>query len=262
MKSTRFLPLLLLFLWAVPAKADIVAELYTDEGNFLERLGFIQTVDFDDVSTTGNDPALFAADRYLSSHGIVINGESGQYAGTGAGFGFPVDYTPVSGANVYAPGAQAPTNGGATDGGNQTTVDFVAGGGIGATAGFGAWFIDVDFTSLGKSSLEIFDAGGTQLGFHDSFSGASGSQLFIGFVTVDSDSNLPVQAISSVELINGSGWPGVFAAEGVVLDNFTFGGVAPVPEPNTMVVIYFCASALMLRRVRACDASLYPRSFK
>ncbi len=61
-------------------------------------------------------------------------------------------------------------------------------------------------------------------------SGADACQKFVGFVTVDSETGLPVASISRYRLVNGSGWPGTFANEGVVLDDFEFavlGGNVP-----------------------------------
>ena len=87
-----------------------------------------------------------------------------------------------------------------------------------------------------------------QLGINDSFSGANASPLFIGIVTVDDATNDPVAAIARAHLINGGGWPGVSAAEGVVLDDVVVGNVSTVPEPSAVALLAmgllgFCCSS-------------------
>jgi tetratricopeptide (TPR) repeat protein len=196
-------------------------EVYTDRAAFDERLGgVVRVVDFDDVATGKSDTEEFAADRYKEKFGVVITGTDGQHAGRT--FGYPGDYPPKSKPNSYAPGPK-PGKGRAE--GFTTKVTFAAGGKrdkTGAVAGFGAVFIDADYPTLGPCGLTVHGVGGRVLAAERGFSGASGSQLFRGMVTVGGDGK-PVAAIRSVTLVNGNGWPASGSAEGVTLDDFAFG---------------------------------------
>jgi tetratricopeptide (TPR) repeat protein len=207
-----------------PVKTEtpgVWAEVYTDRAAFDERLGGeVRVVDFDDVATGKTDAEPFAADRYKEKFGVVITGTDGQYAGRA--FGYPADYPPKSKPNSYAPGPK-PGKGKAE--GFTTRVTFAAGDNrdkAGAVAGFGAVFIDADYPNLGPCALTVHGAGGRVLAAERGFSGASGSQLFRGVVTVDAGGK-PVAAIRSVTLVNGNGWPASGSAEGVTLDDFAFG---------------------------------------
>jgi hypothetical protein len=206
---------------------SISVEVYTDRAAFLARLGDgARTITFEEVG--GAMASSFAADAYAASAGAIIAGEGGQYAG--ADFGFPDDYVPTSGTHVYAPGPAAPTDGPLGSGGKTTNVRFVAGsGGGGAVAGFGLSFIDVDFAGLGASTLTVFDAAGAAIGGAPAPGAGSGRASFLGLLAVD-EAGRAVPEIARAEIVNGSGWPGTEANEGVVLDDFVFARpVAPSP---------------------------------
>lgn len=231
---------------AAAAHAGVVFETYTDRPAFEARLGSVQVIDFDDIDTSQQDPAAFAADRYEAATGAVITGatDEGQYASRG--FGFPGEFDAVSNPNVFAPGPIS-----AVTGTNTTTrVTFSDGGAPGVVAGFGAFFIDADFPQLGPSSLGVFDADGGFLAEIDPISGGNGSQLFRGIVAVDDVTDQPIAAIGSAQLVSGDEFPSVDVSEGVVLDDFVF---STVPEPSGPLLLAAAAVAL------ACRARLLRR---
>jgi hypothetical protein len=203
--------------WAGPASTAIVTEVFTDRASFEARLAGVVVVDFDDIDTTGTDPAAFDADRYAATLGMIITGEGGQYAS-------PSFFAAVSAPNLYAPG---PINF-ETEGSNDTDVTFVTNGAPALVAGFGAVFVDADFPGLGPSSLSVFGAE-NQLLAAEMVTGPDGSQLFRGIVTVDDQTDEPIPAIRRAHLINGNEWPPRDVAEGVGLDDFIAGaGGVPV----------------------------------
>ena len=204
---------------AAGASAAIVTETYTSRAELASRLGgAVRTITFDDVDTGGVDPAAFATDRY-APFGLIITGDAGQYASRD--FGFPEDYTPNSSPNMYAPGAIEDVTGG----GNATEVTFVAGDAPALVAGFGAVFVDPDLP--GVSSLSVFSDEGGSLGDAE-IPAANGQRVFRGIVAVDSDTGVPVAVIASVQLVNGTGWPGADLNDGVPLDDFIFGFTAAI----------------------------------
>lgn len=229
-------------LQSAPAPAQVAVEIYSNLAAFQTRLGITRVVNFDDIATAGSTPVSFQPDRYQASHGIAITGAGGGGQFVSRDFGFPDDYFPVSAPNMYAPGP--------VDGFNVTTdATFFAGATPGLVAGFGAFFIDVDFSFLGPSSLAIFNQSGGQIAVLDVPDGPNGSQQFLGFVTVDSASGVPIPAIFRSRLTNGSGWPGGFANEGVTLDDFTF--AVPVPEPSSLTLAGLTFAAAVGRRLRS-----------
>lgn len=218
--------------------AAIVVESYTDQSAFEARLGSTNLVDFEAIATSVDTSAFtaFASDFYKASEGIAITGEDGQYASRG--FSFPTNFVPVSGVNTYAPGPPADIDAPFGSGGNMTTATFFDGALAALTAGFGLYIIDADFPGSGASGFSIFDPDGVEIGSTGTISGADASQIFAGLITVDSVTNLPVPAIFSAVIANGSGWPGVSNNEGVVLDDFVFGEPhARVPEPTTILLL-------------------------
>jgi hypothetical protein len=231
------------------ASADFALELYTSAPAFVERVGGVLIVDFDDVDTLADPNAFtaFASDRYLASHGISITGTEGQYASQG--FGYPGDYLAVSSPNVYAPGPTATFGAPSGSGGHDTDVTFRAEGTDAAVSGFGVWFIDADFPGVGASSFTLYDAVGGEIGTTGTVSGPNASQLFVGVVAIDTGTHQPTPAIARVHIVNGSGWPDVDANEGVVLDDLTFPAPVPVPEPDASPLA--AAAALWLRRAAA-----------
>ena len=77
----------------------------------------INTVDFDDVDTSSEDPVSIEADRYLDSHGVYITGTDGQYVDDQ--FLWTSDYNSTSGINMFAPGPVE-----IDGGGFNTTIHF------------------------------------------------------------------------------------------------------------------------------------------
>lgn len=199
---------------AASASAAIVTETYTDRTAFEARLGAVNVVDFDDIDTATVDPVAFATDRYAASHGLVVTGESGQYASRD--FGFPSDYPVASGPNLFAPGPIDLTIGG----GNETDTTFVVGSDPAAVAGFGAVFSDPDLP--GVSGISVFDAGDALL---DTVvvPEADGALVFRGIVAIDDQTGMPTAAIARVLLVNGTGWPAGAFNDGVPMDDFVFG---------------------------------------
>ena len=194
-----------------PARVD----LYTDRASFEAALARYNIVTFDCVDTSVSDPAPVAEDYYLQSHGIVLRGGDGQYVGRS--FGWPTDYRPSSGSQMFAPGPVVEATGPA--GSPETTATFRGGS---CVAGFGVTFIDADYPNIAASSIEVFDAAGQSLGREAGFAGSSGSALFRGYIAKDALGN-PMPAIHSAGLVNGNVWPAQECCEGVTLDDFIFG---------------------------------------
>lgn len=205
--------------------AVITVETYTDRAAFETRLGQqVHVVDFDDIDTSKKDPIAFLASRYKASQGVVIMGEGSQLVSRD--FLSPGEFIPTSVPNEYAPG---PSSKKLFQGGNNTDLRFFAGTQGALVAGVGVVFIDADFPFDGPSSLEVFDAFGTSLGTTGTVSGANGSQLFRGLVTVAGGN--PVAAIASAHIVSGNGWLGNDNNEGVALDDLDFG--TPVAGRST-----------------------------
>ena len=214
--------------FAIPAAADYQLEYYTSHQAFLERVGAVRVIDFDDVPSAAdpNEFTAFESDRYIGS-GVSITGGDGQYASQG--FVWPLDFPAVSSPNTYAPGPIAPIDALVGSGGHDTDVTFHTPGADATVAGFGIWFIDADYPGIGASSFTIFNELGGEVGTTGTVSGSDASQLFVGVVAVDTGSLEPTPVIARVHVVNGSGWPGVNENEGVVLDDLMF--TTPVPEP-------------------------------
>jgi hypothetical protein len=185
----------------------------------------VRVVGFDDVDTTlSSAPVAIAADRYAASYGIVIAGEGGGGQYVDDSFGWPLEYVPVSCPNMYSPG---PTALNETTAPRATNVTFQTDSGApGCVAGFGAEFIDVDFTDIAHSSLAVSDPAGAQLDLDSGFSSSNGGHLFRGMVTTDAAGHV-VSAIGSARLVNGNVFPPSSCCEGATLDNFTLTGVVP-----------------------------------
>lgn len=194
---------------------------YTDRGEFEAALAGLcpRTVDFDDVDATEGDEVPIEPNRYEASHGVVIDGEDGQFVDDT--FLQPTDFVAVSTPNMYAPGARAGVDDEDGSGGNNTDVTFSASGDDACVAGFGSYFIDVDYVSHGASSLAVYDADDEELDNYDDFEGDDASQLFVGMIAVDGDGD-PVAVIKRAHLVNGGEYPAVYAGEGVTLDDFVF----------------------------------------
>jgi hypothetical protein len=196
-------------------------EWYTDRAEFVKRLaGRVREVTFDDLDTTKDDFVSFPANHYEKTHGIVITGQGGQYAGRT--FGFPNDFRPASKPNTYAPGPVAKRDAPpGRRGGNGTDVTFSVGGKPAAVAGFAAAFIDADYPDVAPSSLGPQDGHDKLLGEPPIVRGADGKAVFCGVVAVDG-SGRPVPVIYKVHLVNGGNWPSVEPGEGVTLDDFLY----------------------------------------
>lgn len=202
-----------------PAKTRLQVKIISDRKEFEAALANPMLVDFDDIKTSSDGAVVeFKSDRY-ESKGLVINGESGQFVSRT--FSYPSNFIPTSKPNSFAPGPKADKNGGKEDGGNQTTVTFLSQAKAASTSGFGLNFIDANYPSYGECKLIAYDAEGLPLGEANDIKTTSGGSLFRGVVVLD-ESGKPVPAIASVKIINGSGWPELAAAEGVVLDDFIF----------------------------------------
>lgn len=197
-------------------------EVYTDPVAFVQRLRRpMRGVDFDDIDTETNDVASFESNRYQAS-GVVFEATGGLYVGRT--FGQPRDFTAASQPNAYAPGPI-----GKNPGGNRTDVTFLAGQSRGLICGFGLNFIDVDFSRIMPSGLELYDRYGNLLASYNSITGRNRTPVFRGIVAVDR-SGTPVPVIARVKLANGTGWPGVDAGETVTMDDFIYDVPTPMPK--------------------------------
>ena len=215
-------------------------EIYTDPKAFAQRVGRnVRVINFDEIHTEENDAPLFGRQSYMSngtasrdvsefksdryeSEGIRIVGIGGQYVGRS--FGQPNDFEAASWPNAYAPGPVGKNPGGFT-----TDVTFLNGKSRGLVMGFGLNFIDVDFTMIKASGLEIFDRFGTLLASYNAINGPNRTPVFRGVVAVD-ESGSPVPVIARVKLTNGTGWPGVDAGETVTMDDFIYNVPAAFPK--------------------------------
>lgn len=206
------------------ATAEIVVETYTSRAAFEGRLGVVGTVNFDDIATVGDTPSDFAADRYLASHGLTVTGAGGsQYASRT--FEYAADFPAPSAPNTYAPG---PVGGDTT----ATLVDFFSASLAPArVAGFGLDFVDVDYFS-DLSGLTIFNDVSVALASQFVPVASNGSIQFLGFVTVDRLTNLPVSIIASARFTTGGGWPSTNSLDGVSVDNLSFTTPTAIPEPS------------------------------
>jgi len=112
----------------------------------------------------------------------------------------------------------------------------------GATRGFGAIFTDVD--TAGTTSLEFFDLGHHSLGtfFVPALVG-NGTFSFLGV-------SFNEAMLGSVRITNGNTALGAGVTDNngsrdlVVMDDFLFGEVQPVPEPSSLVLM--CLGGLLL----------------
>jgi hypothetical protein len=208
-----------------PAHAAVTYQVFTDLAAFQAAVGTSTTVTFDDIDTSATDPATFTPNRYKLSQGVRIEGEDGQFVSRD--FGFPEDFVPHSGVNTYAPG---PIGDALGEGGNLTFVDFFSGVVPAQVAGVGVFFIDPDFPGDGPSSQTVLDASGNMLQTSGIVSGTNAEAVFRGIVALDNGT--PVATIFEAQIVNGQGWPGVAANEGVTLDDLTFG--LPTPAPGNV----------------------------
>ncbi len=206
-----------------PAAAEkYEIEVFFDRIAFEKRLyGAVRLVDFDDIETLAGDPVQFSADRYQPSHGILIKGTGGQYADQA--FALPQDdFIPVSPPNMYAPGPKNNQDPAIPEGGHDTEVTFWVRDKPAAVAGFGAHFIDADFSGIGPCSLVAFDAEGRQLAVERGFATPHGMNVFVGMVAVN-ENGAPMPVISRIQVTNGNEWPTTNIGEDVTLDDFVFG---------------------------------------
>lgn len=198
-------------------------QIFRDRASFDAALKVTpRIINFDDVDATAG--AVRIASDHYANLGAILVGTDGQYVGQD--FEDPGSLVPSSAPNGFAPGPKAAVGAANGTGGHETDVTFVAGGNPACVAGFGAQFIDVDFPSMGPSSLTAFSAGATEIGKVTGLSGRDAEAVFAGIIFFDDATGLPVPAISRVHIVNGNSWPGVDAGEGVMLDDFVF--AAPV----------------------------------
>jgi hypothetical protein len=179
------------------------------------------TVDFDCIDTTPDGGAVaFPSELFAPALGVVITGADagGQYVHPH--FGYPTQYQPVSAPNLYAPGPVMDVMG--SSGAPATDVTFLAAGGPGCAAGFGASFIDADFPGISPSTVSAFSAQGALLHTAAAPLTVNAGASFVGLITVD-DAGIPVPGLSRARVVNGNVWPGQVCCEGVALDDFVFG---------------------------------------
>lgn len=137
---------------------------------------------------------------------MIITGEGGQQVSRD--FGFPGEFIPASWPNMYAPGPVDRTGTSGAAGGNETDITFFAGAGSIRAAGFGCNFIDADWPQDGPASMQLYNAQGALLADSGTITTANAKRAFVGLVTVNAATSLPVAAIGRVHIVNGSGWPG------------------------------------------------------
>ncbi|MFC1582431.1 hypothetical protein ACFL4W_02710, partial [Planctomycetota bacterium] len=180
----------------------------------------LRTITFDDIETESLGFVGFKANRYAASHGIIITGKDGQYADDT--FGWDEKLNAVSPPSMYAPGPRSVRP---DTGGNSTVVTFTAGGKPAATSAFGVYLIDADHPEQGQSSVTIHGKDGKVLA-KKNVTGGNEQQVFTGFVT-RGNTGMPVAAIYSVTIINGSGWVGGKETEVVLIDDMVFSPPGP-----------------------------------
>lgn len=184
----------------------------------------LRRVDFEDVRCTPGSPSRFAEDRYAASHGIRIRGGDGQYADMS--FGFPDEFVPTSGTNMYAPGPTAERTDAPGSGGHTTRITFTTRRTESAVSGFGCEFIDCDHPHVAKCRVRAW-WGDVLLLDEDRIRSPDGHAVFRGLV-VRNDAGQLVHAITRLEIVNGNQWPAVDGGgDGVALDDFTFSKVGP-----------------------------------
>lgn len=200
------------------SSSAMTLEIYRSKDEWAARLeGCVRTVSFDDVEV-GAAPVLIATDRYAAS-GLVLTSadQGGQFVHTD--FGLPADFPPVSAPNIFAPG---PENTATSPGGHRTFATFLHEGTRANVAGFGAYFIDTDYPEIKLSGLTAYDGQRRLIGPFTDTRGPSGSQLFLGVVSVLNGE--PVAGIHEVEIGTGDGWVGAASLyEVVALDDVMFG---------------------------------------
>ena len=178
--------------------------------------GALTVVGFDEVDgAAADDPVVLALDAY-AAQGLVFVGEPPLVHPE---FNFPEDYPATSEPNVLAAGPAADLNAAEGAGGKTTTIEFRNGTVDALTAAFGAQFIDPDFPDYEISRLMAYDAEGELLATVEAI-GGDAEAVFVGVVATRDGT--PTSEIARIELITGSGYAGVSANEGVVLDDFEF----------------------------------------
>lgn len=198
--------------------AEVQIEVYDDRQKFEQRLGEVVRIDFDDVDTTMQDYVSIRWNHY-SDKGLLLDNSGGFFVGRT--FGFPSQYPAQSKPNSYSPGPI-----GKNPGGDMTGFSFGSIKNPRLAGGFGASFIDVDYPGIKASSIRVYGWDGRLIGEQTGFRGPDGKAVFRGIITVDANGSL-VPAISRVEIVSGSGWPGVDAGDGVTLDDIVFGNLLP-----------------------------------
>jgi hypothetical protein len=214
---------LALAILAPAAHAAVIFEVYNNTAAFDSRLGFApRVVNFDDLDTSETDPLPFPSNQYKYSHGLLIEGEDGQFASST--FDPGSNMPPTSLPNEYAPGPESDVTG---QGGNVTDFKFFDGVVPGVVAGFGVFFIDPDNPGDGPSSFSLFGASNNLLTSSGTVSGGDGSQIFRGIIAIDDGTNQPTAVIARANVITGDGWAGNPDNEAVALDDVRF------PQPQT-----------------------------
>lgn len=198
--------------------AEVRIEVFDDRQEFEKRLGQVVCVDFDDVDTTAKDFVSINSDHF-AKQGLLLNNSGGFFVGRT--FGFPLQYPAQSKPNSFSPGPV-----GKNPGGDLTEFTFGALKRPSLAAGFGALFIDADYPGIHASGIRVYGWDDRLIGEEMGFRGLDGRSVFRGVITVDGSGNL-VSAISRVEVVSGSGWPGVDAGDGVTLDDVVFGNLSP-----------------------------------
>lgn len=241
---TALLALVVCFGCVSSAQAAIIYEMFTDRASFEARLdGSTDSVNFDDITTSGNQIVSFASDRYEAEKGIVIAAAHGGGQYVSRTWNHPADYVPTSSPNAYSPGPSGGSE-------NETIVWFTSGESSSTVAAFGCYFIDVDHPADVNSHLILRDSLGYTLVESPQASGNSGQAVFSGVVAWDTVADGPVSVFGSVEIIAGMVWPDQAYAEGVVLDDFVFALPASsrMPEPATLSLLTLGGLALIRRR--------------
>jgi tetratricopeptide (TPR) repeat protein len=194
-------------------------ELYDNEDAFTRRLNSnVNKIDFDDIDASEGARA-FKMDFYQKRYGVQFLNRGGQYVGTN--FQYPSNYVPRSKPNMYAPGPKADGSAKLGSGGNKTKLAFFSGSTSRRVAGVGIYFIDVNYPGLGKSGITVIGPDQVVFAKDEGFYSGTGKAIFRGMISIDEE-NRPVSMIESAELVNGSGWPEVYANEGVVMDDLVF----------------------------------------
>lgn len=207
-------------------------------------------INWDAVPDALSDPnplpgSFFNANVAPRARGVVLSTPGTGFllsataaSGVPLAFGFASDFVPFSGERMFTPLGSTIVDVSFFSPADPSTPAL--------TRGFGAVFEDVEFAG---TSLQYFDALGGLLQSVDVATGVSGALSFAGAI-FDS------AVVARVRITAGTAAlisPGLYGPgnDGVVMDDFIFGELLPVPEPSAWLMMLAGLGALAVVRRRA-----------